>query len=171
MYRIYRHDGLEVRTIQDWDADHEEIGAVFTIVGHSAENKQGQRVFAKKRAYSPREQEKITKVTEFVESADSPGMFPCYNSFIVYETERGNKIVSEQLSNGTATWDTNPEDLQERSFQAKVRRSADCRRAGTTVRAMKNHQAETGQSSAGSVATSDRRGYVRRAFSIASGCR
>merc|ERR1712216_188451 len=67
------------------------------------------------------EQEKITKVTEFVEADEAH-----YRSYIVLETAEGNVIATEKLADGTATWEENPQALENRNAFAKFIRAWDC---------------------------------------------
>jgi len=112
---IFRQDGLEVRTID------EMVGAVFSISTPAAE-----------------EHENLVKVTEYVEIADDASSTLNNHSYIVFETEQRNMIVTEMLKDGTLTWHQNPTDLASRNSNAKVIRWAD---ATVTVRDMTRFQA------------------------------
>merc|ERR1712232_409074 len=103
------------RTTQETDGI-EEIGAVFSLRGRTSG---GESL----RKCSPCE--KIVKATQFVERA--PGMVPQHSSgngyrqhFLVLETEKCHRIVTERLADGTATWEEDAEDLDDRISLAKV---------------------------------------------------
>merc|ERR1712079_178435 len=55
-------------------------------------------------------------------------------SYIVFQTECGNTIVTEKLQDGSVTWDENPSNLEERNTLASMVRSADCRHVSQDVR-------------------------------------
>merc|ERR1719479_280136 len=98
-----------------------------------------------KRCQGIRSSEKVTKVTEYVERPrHNTQLGPnSHHSFVVLETEQGNKIITERLMDGTVTWEENPTDLEDRNSLAKVVRSADCHNMGsTTIHEMKNYQSK-----------------------------
>jgi hypothetical protein len=112
-YRVYKFGNLDVRTTQDQGAD-EVVGAVFSVRALP----KAQQPLAE--ALSE-EQEKIAKVTEYVEADEAH-----YRSYIVLETAEGNVIVTEKLADGSATWEENPKALEDRNAFAKFIRSWDC---------------------------------------------
>merc|ERR1712086_220241 len=63
------------------------------------------------------------------------------------ETEKGNKIVTERLSDGRLSWIGNTDDLDDRNSLAKLSRSEICS-TGATVRDMVNCRAALAQSAA-----------------------
>merc|ERR1711862_829857 len=93
----------------------------------------------------------IESLTEYVERSFVAGNNPKglhRRFYIVMETELGDRIVTEYLSNGCMTWEENPLDLDDRNSLAKVTRKEVCR-AGVTLRDMKASQqkwAEDGSS-------------------------
>jgi hypothetical protein len=110
-YRVYKFGSIEVRTTQEGNSEP-VIGAIFST-----------RSPAQTRAADTQvqEQEKIAKVTEYVE-ADTAH----YRSYVVLETEQDHVIVTEKLADGTLTWEENPEALEDRNAFAKFIRSWDC---------------------------------------------
>merc|ERR1719162_251397 len=113
-FRIYQLGSLEVRTTQEVDGI-EDIGAVLSVRGRKGCNDC-------LRKCDPGE--KIIKAIQYVERAwGSPSLVKprakC-NYFLVVETETGHMIVMEQLSDGTTTFEEDPEHLQDRTSLAKV---------------------------------------------------
>jgi hypothetical protein len=131
-FRIYRVGSLEVRTVQDHDGE-ETIGAVFTVKAVANFTEKGASRCA-------RPNERILKATEYVHkrhagnSQDSDSEDLHY--YVVFETECGNTIVSEQLSDGAVRWEENVKELEVRNGLAKVIRFSDCS-MGVTVQQMK----------------------------------
>jgi len=143
-FRIYRFGSIEARTMQGHEGE-EEVVAVFSARPPTELAAAGvwTRVVD--------ESEKVVRATEYVEravrrqTAEEQGSCqrPLYRRYyVVFETEQGNKIVTEQLSDGIVTFEENPEDLEDRSSLAKVFRSVGCSRvgAGTTLRDLKLRQ-------------------------------
>jgi hypothetical protein len=157
-FRIYRLGSLEVRTTKESGGD-EIIGAVFSI------RNQAPRTNASK-AKDIDDKEKITKVTEYVERLFVPGMDSSKlhrRYYLVLETEKQNKIVTERLSDGKLSWVGNPDDLEDRSSLAKLTRS-DPVSTGVTVRDMITCRTKLSESGA----PSSKR-YVQAAFLRAAG--
>merc|ERR1712070_1262633 len=88
----------------------ETIGAVFSV---SVATKS-----AKKKEVKA--EDKIVKVTEYVERKG-----PSVNYYVVLETQRGEKIMTECLSDGTVTWEADTGNVDDRNSLAKVMRSSD----------------------------------------------
>jgi len=154
-YRIYRQGSLEVRTTQEHDGK-EAIGMVFSI----REPEQGSA------AQAVQEQQKITKVTEYVERGAAEGGAPldCH-SYLVLETEAGHEVLTEMLRDGKVSWKVNPEDLQDRNTLAKVIRSEETNEAASTLRDVKSFT----QARQGAASCSERRYFVQAAFARAAG--
>jgi hypothetical protein len=158
--RVYKFGSLDVRTTQE-DKGEEVIGAVFSARMPSV---------ARAADTDVQEQEKIAKVTEYVE-ADSARSY--FRSYLVLETVQENVIVTEKLADGTVAWEENPEALEERNAFAKFIRSWDCtackKSSKLTVADMEAFKKlceglETGTSH------SARKQYVQGAYNIARGC-
>merc|ERR1711862_594372 len=91
--------------------------------------------------------EKIIKATEYVEKAPEASQDagkPDSHYYIVFETERGSKIVSEKVLE-EAMWEENPVDLEDRNSLAKVIRTAVTRQACITVQDLKNRRIEVAE--------------------------
>ena len=96
------------------------------------------------------DKEKISKVAEYVEHA-----FSCADVnktlrrryYIVLETEMGNKIVTERLSEGQLSWIGNSDTLEDRNSLARLTRSDSCS-SGVTVRDMMNFRAKIAEGAA-----------------------
>lgn len=153
-FRIYRLGSIEARTTQEHDGE-EEVGAVFSLrPTEAASGGIWTRVVG--------EREKVVRATEFVERAvrsQQPDAQSCQRPFyrrfyVVFETEQGNKIVTEQLSDGLVSFEENPKDLEDRNSLAKVFRSVGCSTVGegTTVRDIKVRQMKEFQQRAASKA-------------------
>lgn len=121
-FRIYRLGSLEVRTTQELDAG-EVIGVIFSVRALSEAPEQHGCVA---------ENEKIVKITEYVERSGSG-----HCSYTVLETERGDTIVTQELQDGTVKREENPKDLEDRNSLARVLRTADCSRSGFSVGAVR----------------------------------
>lgn len=160
-FRIYRLGSLEVRTIQEPPGE-EVIGAVFSMC--SAESTASMQ----RPLPSDWEQEKITKATTYVEhtglqtSTDSSILRCRY--YLVLETDKGDKIVTERLREGHLSWVENPKDLDIRNSLAKSIRFEACS-TGVTVRDIMNCRAKLASSN---TAPSSKR-YVKAAFTCATG--
>lgn len=121
-FRVYKFGSMEVRSTQEADGK-EIIGAVFSI---RAQSKAG--------ISQTNAEEKIEKVTEYVENAAQSR-----RSFVVLKTESGNSVAIEKLMDGSVTWQDNSTDLEDRMSLAKVIRSDDCS-MGVTVGDMMAYQ-------------------------------
>jgi hypothetical protein len=162
---IYELGSLQVRTTQD-ASGAESIGAVFSICNETpvakGDEKSKQPLQAK---------EKITKVTEYVESESAQtgnAIFAC-QYFVVLDTDAGHKVVVEFSSQGTASWDENPRNLEERLSLAKVTRAVE-KGVGVTVgemRAQHNSVANNMQQS-GKTSVSSRKRFARTMFNRAT---
>ena len=166
VYRVYRRGELEVRTLQAWDAECDAVAATFRLgdtEGAGAPRPEPRGSFRRE----PREQEQVARVTELVEPAP-PGLWPCYCAFVVLETERGARIATRMLGDGTVTWEEGPEDLAARESSARVRRTAAC--SGATVRAMREHHLalSRGGESECKATLLERNRYARGAYRKAS---
>merc|ERR1712032_1205869 len=80
------------------------------------------------------ENEKIVKVTHYVESADGEP-----RQYVALETEKRNVIITEELDDGTVTWEENPQNLETRNTLAKVLRSENGFGKGVTATSMKDY--------------------------------
>lgn len=163
-FRIYRLGSLEVRATQEVGRDM-EVGAVFSVRAWTAGSES-------LRKCSP--QEKIGKATKYVERA--PGS-ACRGKcgakrqyFLVVETEPGHKIVMESLSDGTATWEEDPEDLEDRISLAKVIGSRKSKEDVLVQDLQKYRAAVCKQASRGGTSSpSSRKRFVYNAFAFAMG--
>jgi len=108
-FRVYRLDGLEVRTTQDHEGV-EVVGAVFS--SRSDEDCCVERATA---------EERIVKAVEYVEQArGSEDKVPNRHFYVVLETEKGNRIATERRQDGTVAWRENLKSLEARNALAKV---------------------------------------------------
>lgn len=122
-YRIYKADGLEIRTVQVHDGK-EIAGAVFTrCVAPTDLTSEIQHL-----------EETIVKATEYVEANQGESR----HYYVVLQTEQGNRIVTERLQDGTVAWAANPRHLEARSSAAKVLRSTECTSQAMMVRDLKD---------------------------------
>jgi len=156
-FRIYRLGSLEVRTTRESGAD-EVIEVVYSI------RNQAHKTAAKSNTIT--EQEKVKKVTEYVERAFVPGadvksLLRRY--YLVLETETGSNIVTERLCDGQLSWIANPEDLEDRNSLAKLTR-CETVSTGVTVRDMMTCRAKLAE---GAAPSSKR--YVQATFIRAAG--
>mmetsp|Transcript_69942 Transcript_69942/g.197338 ORF Transcript_69942/g.197338 Transcript_69942/m.197338 type:complete len:368 (+) Transcript_69942:2-1105(+) len=120
-FRIYKHEGREVRTTQEYKGK-EVVGAVFSTAP----------ACSPKEPASQHECEHVVKATRYVEaSADG------HRYYTVLETEGGNVDVAEMLPCGDIVWEGSPEGLDERNSQAKVLDSAKCSRARVKLQDVK----------------------------------
>mmetsp|Transcript_80881 Transcript_80881/g.237743 ORF Transcript_80881/g.237743 Transcript_80881/m.237743 type:complete len:1312 (+) Transcript_80881:71-4006(+) len=160
-FRVYKFGSLEVRTTQERDGS-EVIGAVFSIKRATDATGARQRV---------QENEKVTKVAEYVESYKDAADEVSRRSYVVLETEEGNVIVTEKRADGTISWEENPDDLEDRNSLAKFIRSCGCsptKKALVTVKDMETFKKEKGTSFGTS--TSGCKHYAQAAFNHARGC-
>jgi len=118
-FLIYRLGSLEVRATRAAADGPLAIGAVFSREG--ASQKLGEAVL---------DEERIVKATQFVEKA-SLGRLRC-RYYVVFETEAGNKVVTELLPNGSMAWQANPKDVEDRNSLAKMLSCAESRLGAAT---------------------------------------
>jgi hypothetical protein len=144
-FRIYRIGSLEFRSTQEVGM-REKIGAVFSI--HSS--MLGTRPSMAYKSKVIMNSEKITKVTEYVEKAANgsaaagDGAF-YHRYFVVFETEKNHKLLSELLRNGRMQWVEN-EDFEPRLSLAKVLRYAECaKQSGASIGDIKKFKTEVFQ--------------------------
>jgi hypothetical protein len=118
-FRIYRIGSLEFRSTQEMSGK-EKIGAVFSLHTPLWSSSQGKI----RRPKMVNDKEVVTKATEYVEKAFS-GILGAGNSmfyhryYLVFETDKGNKVLTEMLPNGKVVWIDN-EDFEVRNSLAKV---------------------------------------------------
>lgn len=163
-FRIYRLGTLELRSTQEANGE-EELGVVFSLRPKELPG-------VRRRVLD--EREKVVGAAVYVERAlrqQQPGKTrgPFRSHFyVVFETEGGGRIVTEESAHGLVTLEENPEDLLDRNSLAKVFCSASCSTvgAGTTVRDIKVRQAKELRERAAAKAES-RAFYCDAAFSWA----
>mmetsp|Transcript_74608 Transcript_74608/g.222534 ORF Transcript_74608/g.222534 Transcript_74608/m.222534 type:complete len:1122 (-) Transcript_74608:212-3577(-) len=161
-FRIYRCGGLEVRTTQDHGAE-EAVGAVFAVSASTQASMDGdQRPLV-------REDERVVKVAEYVESAASDLRPLARNSYVVVETAEGNSLVTEMLENGSVLLEVNPEALPDRNSRARVVRSADCGSVGVSVQEVNACKAKGLPSGSCRASVADRKHYAQVVFGCAKG--
>jgi len=138
-FRVYRLGSLEVRTTQE-QTGYEVVGAVLSTRAPGTACEKGQE-----KAVS--DEEKLVKVTEYVERAQRSASG--YRYYVVLHTETG-AMVTELLENGSVAFEVAPADLEDRTSLAKVLRSTNCRSARVSVGDMRKHveakSSETGAS-------------------------
>jgi len=165
-FRIYKHGHLDVRTIQE-QGGKEVIGAIFMA---------GSLPRSPARWGQAQDQDKVTKVTEYVEIVDNLLMGEnimgntYFHSYVVIETARGDAIVTEKLADGSAVWDENPGNIEERNSLAKCIRSSDCgqgRGASATVGDIKAYMRAEGPDASHSACKK----YTQAVYSIILGLR
>merc|ERR1712217_462838 len=133
-FSIIRIGSLEVRTIAEQDCEP-VIGAVFSVHAPT-EGKQ-----------SISEQEEVVKATEYVERAGLE-----FQVYVVLETDQRNKLVVEEMDDGTLRFEENPSNLEDRTSLAKVLRTAKC--SSTTVAAARQFDKNLYSQVTGDAATS-----------------
>jgi len=148
-FRIYKTGKLEVRTTQAPEGS-EVVGAVFSM---NAPVLEGAAV---------EDQEKLVNVMEYIEKSRK-----VRSSYIVFQTEQGNLVVTEKLEDGTVTWQENPDNLEARNCQAKLVRSADCETSGVTSGCMKRFRDMQSELYTSTASSSDIKCYAQGAFSRA----
>jgi len=164
-FRIYQTGSLELRTTQEHDGK-EVIGVVFS---DSASPQTCTYTVDQELNYN----ERVVKATEYVESImagtqrSGDGLrLPC-QYFVVFLTEPGNVIVTEQLEAGTTTWAENPVNLEARISQAKVTGCTGCQAACIDVRDLRAFRAAAGRYTVQADSAAERRRYARGALRIA----
>jgi len=111
-FLVFRFGSVEVRATEDVDGER-KIGAVFCL---SDSEREGPRVS---------DDEQVVKVTEYVERSIFGKI--CSRFYVVYQTAKGNNIVTEQLPDGTVAWRENPENIAARNSLARLLRSSECK--------------------------------------------
>lgn len=153
IFRVHRLGSLDVRTMQE-PGGNEIVGAVFSMRDHCPNS-------SASKAKEIEDKEKITKVTEYVECAFSPvngSKSLRRRYYLVLETEKANKVVTERLNDGRRSWIGNPENLEDRNSLAKLTRS-DRSTSGVTVHDMVAFRAKMADG-----ATSSSKRYVQATF-------
>jgi hypothetical protein len=156
-FRIYKIGSLQVRSTQCF-GEEEVIGAVFSTLASPPVSTQRQT--ATEQDLAIKEDDKITKATEYVEATSQA---PFRHSFVELETESGRAAVTERLPGGQMVWTESPQDVEVRRCLAKVVRSKDCRGAGIAAGDMKWYQEKEGKSQQGDAT------YASGAIAWASG--
>jgi len=166
-FRIYRMGCLEMRTTQELGKE-EIVGMVYSM--HAPPPAGSKDVHVRGSVESTKEQEKIIKATEYVESAlgEVKGARVSRRYFVVLETEQGSKIVTEQLHDGTVTWQEDPDAFEERLSFAKVLRSASWS-AGVPVRETLSFRDSEAANSGATSSQSACKKYCRSAYDRARG--
>jgi len=168
-FRIYKVGSLEVRTIQEHGGD-EEVGIVYSMLAPTQANAE------EKSSCTVSEHERIIKATEYVESTalneSAPGkevkVPPSRRrAYVLLETEEGNTILTEQLKNGTITWEVNPAGIELRNSLARVLHTADCRNSGAIVGDVRSYQNRESELSSGRVSYARRQRYAHGAYNNA----
>jgi len=160
-FRVYKLGSLEVRTTQEHNGT-EVIGSVFSVRQSPAAPGDRRRV---------QETEKVTKVTEYVESCKGTADGVSRRSYVVLETEEGNLIVTERRIGGAVVWEENPDDLEDRNSLAKFIRSCSCsvtKKALVTVEDLESSKAAKG--SAFGASNSGCKHYAQAIYNQARGC-
>jgi hypothetical protein len=160
-FRIYRMGSLEIRTLQELEAD-EVIGAVYSICAPTLKSDPSRMV---------KDGEAIVKVTEFVESVhgvrdNASGQRPQNHYYVVLETSKGCKLVTELMPCGSAAWQENPDELDDRSSLARVTRTTECA-AGAIVSDVKAYWQSMMLHSKSAASQSMRKQYARNVFNVA----
>lgn len=123
-FRIYRLGTLEVRTMQEINVE-ETVAIIFSL-------RECKAVAGSVRQQQP--QEKIQKVTEYVERAI--GGHRRY--YVVMEMESSQRILTERKQDGHIIWEADPEIIAERNSLARVMRTKECA-SSTTVHDLEIH--------------------------------
>jgi hypothetical protein len=134
-FRIYRVGNLEFRSTQEINSK-EEVGAVYSI--NSTSQIARPRTASKKNNVT--DNEKITKVTEYVEKAVNGASTLYHHFYLVLETDRKNRVLTELLPNGNIQWLEN-DNFDARNSMAKVFHYAEGSNRATIgqVRALRNN--------------------------------
>jgi len=115
-FRIYKLGSLEVRTIQEPEAE-EQVHQVFSSRGASWEAQAT-------KAEAVLHKEKLSRCKMYIESCEHEA---CNNYYMVLETEEKSIVVTERLANGTLSWAQDPQNLEDRNSLAKLLFTADCK--------------------------------------------
>jgi len=159
-FRVYRVGSLEVRTTQKPKAE-ESVMAVFSVrasLQSFSQGKQGQKV---------KEHEQIAKATMYVERDQRWADYSRY--YLVLETVPGNRIVTEQLWDGTIAWKENQDDLDDRNSLAKAFRTKGCRSNGVTVKDMMSYQTRASDRRKGGTSHCTGKRYAQGGYDRANG--
>jgi len=145
-YRIYRAEGLEVRTVQERNTE-EAVGAVFSSTAWRAAGRS-----------DIKDDAKITKAVEYVERAELGRHY-----YVVLETEASGSVAVEQLADGSVAFMESAEVLAARNALAKVTRCVeDC--GAATIGAVRAATSEF----CGPASGSQRKRFAREIFQRAS---
>lgn len=115
IFRIYKLGSLEVRTIQEPEAE-EQVHQVFSARA-ACWNSQGSKTEASHK-------EKLSKCKMYIEAYEHEA---CNNFYMVLETEEKSLVVTERLANGSLSWKENPQNLEDRNSLAKLLFTVDCK--------------------------------------------
>jgi len=155
-FRVYRFGSLEVRTTQEHGGE-ELVGAVFARAEGGA---------GRPKAAEP--EEKVVKVTEYVEMLDAQANER--HSYVVLGTEAGGSVLTEKLPDGTVRWEEAPKDLEDRNSLAKVVRSADVAAPCATVGSVRARWVLEAATSLGYRASrAARESYAQRIYCLVHG--
>merc|ERR1712066_533192 len=118
-----------------------------------------------------KEGEAIIKVTEFVENMHGAknneiGQRPQNHYYVVLETSKGCKLVTELMLSGSPVWKENPDELDDRNSLARVTRTSECP-TGVLVSSIKAYWQSMMQHSKSVASHSMRKQYARNVFSVA----
>jgi len=154
-FRIYKSGSLEVRTVQE-HSKQEILGAVFSIRTAAQATSEERRIG---------EGEKIVKATEYVKFLSQGEAGSELSYYVVMKSDQDNEVVTEKFADGTATWEENPVDLEDRNSLAKVIRAVECRipRTRVSFQDVRSFQTKEGD------AISEGRMYAQRVFIQAVG--
>jgi hypothetical protein len=136
---IYRLGNIEIRTTQEPDCE-ELVGVIFSIQDQTSKSAAKEQNLEEQ----PVAWEEISKVTEYVERSFGTIAEPSTvrrRYYLVFESQSGQRIVTERLGDGTLSWVENPESLDDRNSLAKVTRSK-ALTTGVTFQDMKAYQAK-----------------------------
>jgi len=117
-FLVYHLGKLEIRAVEDLNGKR-VVGAVFLRESYVQEDSEDAKHLGLVSDAS-----KLAKVTAYVEAAPT-GALRC-RFYVVFVTEEGHTIVTEQLADGTITWAEDPEGLETRNSLAKVMRAVEC---------------------------------------------
>eukprot|EP00930_Biecheleria_cincta_P050344 TRINITY_DN354_c0_g3_i1.p1 TRINITY_DN354_c0_g3~~TRINITY_DN354_c0_g3_i1.p1 ORF type:complete len:1007 (+),score=209.76 TRINITY_DN354_c0_g3_i1:206-3022(+) len=184
-FRIYRFGSLEVRTIQEI-SKAEVVEAVFSMrpITWQPDSVSEDAL---------RDGERLAKVTMYVEAINvvselnrslhgkaallseegdafwqSHALDHC-NYYLVLETDAGNKLVTEKLSDGSVGLAVNPANLTNRNSLARLLYSADCAETGVSVRDFKVFRNQSARQTPSGACPSERQVYVKNVFKLACG--
>lgn len=170
LFRIYRLGSLEVRTVQEPGLP-EAIGVVFSA-RTTAWNSQPSRG-----ASTLSGEEKIAKGSLYLEAIDSQtsarldekwsSRLNYCHYYVVFETEKGNVIVTEMLGDGSAIMAVNPEGVEDRNSLAKRYMTIDdCRALNVSYSNLKLVQANNNKPIVEGAMPSKRNEYAKTIMSM-----